>query len=118
MVPLGYKMNNNSWFERSLFCYGYSTGVFAIGFVLLRIVDPENKSKTVEDTAMTPFLNFAEVAVWSTIPAALVSGNGWIAVGVTFAVFIGFIIFSAVGKMIYSTPLKERKAIGIDGVEN
>ena len=63
-------MNKDSWFERALFCFGYSTGVFAIGFVLLRIVDPENKSKTVEDVAMTPFLNFIEIAFWSLIPVS------------------------------------------------
>ena len=32
----GPRMNRKSWFERSIFVYGYSTGVFAIGMLLLR----------------------------------------------------------------------------------
>lgn len=118
IVPLGCWMNNNSWFERSIFCYGYSTGVFATGFILLRIVDPENKSKTVEDIALTPFLNFCEIAVWSTIPAALLAGKGWYVVGITGAIFVIAIALSVFGGCWYMTPLKERKAIGINGVEN
>ena len=53
LMYFGPAMNKGSWFERSLFVWGYSTGVFAIGFILLRIVDPENKSKTLNDTALT-----------------------------------------------------------------
>ena len=51
LLYFGPAMNKGSWFERALFVFGYSTGVFAIGFILLRIVDPENKSLTLNDTA-------------------------------------------------------------------
>lgn len=114
MIPLGYLMNKDSWFERSLFCYGYCTGVFAIGFVLLRIVDPENKSKTIDDTAMSPFIGFAEVLVWTLIPVSLVSGQGWTVVGVLFAATVVSIGASVIGKMWYTEPLGDRKAIGVD----
>lgn len=114
VLPLGYLMNRDSWFERSLFCFGYSTGVFAIGFVLLRIVDPENQSKTVEDVAMTPFLNFIEIAFWSLIPAALISGKGWIVVGLVTAAFVVSLVITIGGKMWYTMPLKERKTLGVD----
>ena len=46
----GPRMNKDSWFERSIFVYGYSTGVFAIGMLLLRIVDPNGESATLPDT--------------------------------------------------------------------
>lgn len=114
VLPLGYLMNRDSWFERSLFCFGYSTGVFAIGFVLLRIVDPENQSKTVEDVAMTPFLNFIEIAFWSLIPAALISGKGWIVVGLVTVAFVVSLVITIGGKMWYTMPLKERKTLGVD----
>ena len=66
LMFFGPAMNKGSWFERSLFVFGYSTGVFAIGFVLLRIVDPENKSKTLNDTAFAaPFTTPAELFAWS-----------------------------------------------------
>ena len=56
LMFFGAAMNKGSWFERSIFVFGYSTGVFAIGFILLRIVDPENLSKTLNDTAFAaPF---------------------------------------------------------------
>lgn len=112
VLPLGYLMNKDSWFERALFCFGYSTGVFAIGFVLLRIVDPENKSKTVEDVAMTPFLNFIEIAFWSLIPAALMSGKGWVVVGLVTAAFVISLVITIGGKMWYTAPLRERKVLG------
>ncbi len=60
----GPAMNRGSWFERSIFVFGYSTGVFAIGFILLRIVDPENRSKTLNDTAFAaPFNSGRDVCV-------------------------------------------------------
>ncbi|MFV0497553.1 MAG: sodium/glutamate symporter [Candidatus Fimivivens sp.] len=116
MIPFGYRINKDSWFERSLFCYGYCCGVFAIGFVLLRIVDPNNKSKTIEDTAMTPFLNFIEIFFWSIIPALLISGKGWLVVGVVSLLTVVVIGLAIVGKMWYRTPLCARHIIGVDEI--
>lgn len=116
VIPLGYLMNKDSWFERAIFCFGYSTGVFAIGFVLLRIVDPENKSKTVEDVAITPFLNFIEIAFWSMIPAALIAGKGWLVVLIVLIAFIASIGVSIAGKMWYTIPLKERRVLGVNDI--
>lgn len=85
VYPVGYLVNKKCWFEHSIFCFGYSTGVFAIGFVLLRIVDPENRSMTVEDTAMTPIGSFLEIFTWSLGPQMMAAGQsltwalGWTA---------------------------------------
>lgn len=118
VLPFGYRMNNSSWFERSIFCYGYATGVYAIGFVLLRIVDPENKSKTIEDTALVgPIGSFMEIGVWSTIPAALMLGKGYYVVGITAILTVGFLLASIVTGCWYKTPLKDRKRLGIDDVQ-
>lgn len=108
VVPFGCRMNDKSWFERAIFCYGYCTGVFAIGFVLLRIVDPENRSHTAEDVAMSPWLNFAEVFLWSAIPAALVAGQGWIVVAGSVLVIVASVLPCILGKMWYKTPLNSR----------
>lgn len=44
------------WFQLGLINYGMSTGTTATGFVLLRIVDPEIKTKAAEDYALAaPF---------------------------------------------------------------
>lgn len=101
VIPFGWLMNKKCWFEHSIFCYGYLTGVFAIGFVLLRIVDPENRSKTVEDTAMLPFLNFVEIFVWSLGPTMLLNGQGWVFGGVCFLVTVVSIILCPILKTWY-----------------
>jgi len=108
IIPLGYRMMKTSWFEHSIFCYGYLTGVFAIGFVLLRVVDPENKSKTLESIAMTPWLNFVEIFIWSLVPAALVFGQGWLVAGIFTAVTVVCIILAIVLKVWYKEPMTER----------
>lgn len=46
---LGRHLFHNFWFERSIFVFGWSTGVVAIGILLLRIVDPQLRSKTLQD---------------------------------------------------------------------
>lgn len=43
------RMLNNYWFERGIFNYGWCTGVVAFGVTLLRIVDPNFESETLED---------------------------------------------------------------------
>ena len=95
----GAAMNKGSWFERALFVWGYSTGVFAIGFILLRIVDPDNRSKTLNDTAIagpltTPFEMFA----WSMGPMMLLQGQHWTFIGIYVLVFLACITVNLVCK--------------------
>ena len=110
---LGPAMNKDSWFEHSIFVYGYATGVFAIGFLLLRIVDPENESRTLNDTAVTtPFLTPLETFVWAAGPSMLVGGQHWTFIGIFAALFFGCIIVAMALKWWYvKIPLSERKAI-------
>src|SRR5699024_9946026 len=75
VYPLGKIYNKLNWFERSIFVFGYCSGTYAIGFLLLRIVDPDNQSKTISDTALTPVANFIEIIVWSSIPILLANGE-------------------------------------------
>lgn len=46
---VGKHLFRNSWFERSIFIFGWCTGVVAIGVTLLRICDPEMESGTLDD---------------------------------------------------------------------
>lgn len=99
LMYFGAAMNKGSWFERSLFVWGYSTGVFAIGFILLRIVDPENKSKTLNDTALagpltTPFEMFA----WSMAPSMLLCGQHWQFIILYIVIFAACILLNRVFK--------------------
>lgn len=111
VVPFGYRMNKDSWFERSIFVFGQFTGVFATGFVLLRIVDPENKCAAIEDTAMTPYMYFVEAFVWAATPAALMAGKGWLLVALYGGLAVVSLVLGIIGKMWYKEPLNERKAV-------
>lgn len=49
---IGPNMFEHYWFEKAIFGWGWSTGTVAMGLALLRIVDPNLKSRTMEDYAM------------------------------------------------------------------
>ena len=66
------------WFERGLFNWGYATGTFATGFCLLRVVDPNNRSTALSDTAiLTPFEHVVEITALSLGPVLLSTGAEW-----------------------------------------
>lgn len=110
--PFGRAYNTDNWFERSIFVFGNYTGVFAIGFVLFRIVDPENKSGTIEDTAMTPATNIAEIAIWSTFPALLISGQWMIAGIASVLIVIAMVVLTKLtGTWVYNVPDSERNVL-------
>src|SRR6056297_311938 len=71
------KLFHNYWFERSIFIYGWSTGVVAMGVTLLRIVDPEFRSKTLEDYGMAyVFISFVELFIVSITPIYVLKSGG------------------------------------------
>src|SRR5699024_12022183 len=43
------RLMQKGWFERSIFTWGWSTGAVATGIAMLRLVDQELKSGTMED---------------------------------------------------------------------
>lgn len=110
---LGPAMNNESWFERCLFAWGAYTGVVATGFVLLRIVDPDNKSKCLNDVAITtPLCTLVELFAWGFGPLMLMTGKHWLFVGVYLAEAIILFVICRVCKFWYrDIPLSERKAV-------
>lgn len=71
---VGRKLFHNYWFERSIFIFGWCTGVVAIGVTLLRICDPEMKSGTLDDygTAYT-LISVIEVFIVALAPQLAVS---------------------------------------------
>lgn len=113
MRILGPAMNNESWFERCLFAWGAYTGVVATGFILLRIVDPENHSKTLNDVAITtPLCTLVELFAWGFGPLMLMSGQHWLFVGVyALEAIILFAITRACKFWYTKIPLSERKAV-------
>lgn len=73
------KLFHNYWFERSIFTFGWMTGVTSIGIMLLRIVDSEYESGILEDYGMAyVFMSIAEVLIISFAPIAVVYGYGYL----------------------------------------
>ena len=115
LLYFGPAMNKGSWFERSLFVFGYSTGVFAIGFILLRIVDPENKSLTLNDTAFACiFTTFSELFTWSFGPIMLLNGQHWLFIGIQLAIMTVCLIVNLVMKWWWIKEPLDRPAVGLE----
>ena len=78
MFALNRKLYHNFWFERSIYTFGWSLGLVTTGMTLLRIVDPEFKSKTLEDygiasLAISPF----EIAIVAVVPMFVSTGYAY-----------------------------------------
>lgn len=53
----GPKMFKEYWFERSMFVYGFATGSLVNSILLLRMIDPQMKSKAMETYAVVGLLD-------------------------------------------------------------
>ena len=79
---------HNFWFERGIYIFGWSTGVAAIGVTLLRVVDPNLRSKTLEDYGMAyVFMSFIEIGLIAILPSLVVSGYQFAAGAVCLVIF-------------------------------
>lgn len=66
-------------FEKSIFSWGWGTGTVAMGMALLRIVDPELKSKTLDEYGLAYIpIGLLDVAIVALAPALILSGHHWI----------------------------------------
>lgn len=99
------RLLKQEWFERGIYVYGYSTGVTAIGMALLRIVDPENKSCTLDDAAIvTPIESIIEVFALAYVPVACVQGNWLMGVAPILIYMAGLIVVSIIFKWWHKHP--------------
>jgi glutamate:Na+ symporter, ESS family len=72
---LGPRMFRSFWFERSLFTFGWNTGVVATGITLVRVVDPDDRSRTLEDFGLAyPPVSFIEIGIVTLLPLFVVRG--------------------------------------------
>lgn len=116
---LGRRLYHNFWFERSIFIFGWCTGVVAIGVTLLRICDPEMKSGTLDDygTAYT-VISVIEVFLVALAPQLAVSMGCTLPGAIFLAIGIGLFFTCAKvygvhkGKM---SDLREGEAEIING---
>lgn len=93
---VGRKLFHNFWFERSIFIFGWITGVVAIGVTLLRIVDPEGKSGTLNDYGYSYTIqSIVEVFIVGLTPALAVSMGCTLIGVIESAIGVALLLFSA-----------------------
>lgn len=84
---LNRKLYHNFWFERSIFTFGWSSGLVSLAITLLRVVDPEFKSKTLEDYGVASLgITPVEIFIVAFVPIFVSTGyaylTGFILLGV------------------------------------
>lgn len=85
------------WFERGLFTFGWATGTVAMGIALLRIVDPDLKSNTLDDFGLA-YIPIApvEIAIVTFSPFLLMNQYAWVYVGATLGAAVIILILSRI----------------------
>lgn len=81
-----------AWFERAIAEFGQATGVTATGLMLLRTVDPENKTPAAMSFGYKQLLHepFMGGGLWTALAFTLVYKIGWLNV---FWISLAFLIF-------------------------
>ena len=78
----------------------------------IRTIGLNVKSGTIEDTAMTPATNIAEIAIWSIFPALLISGQWMIAGIASVLIVIAMVVLTKLtGTWVYNVPDSERNVL-------
>ena len=88
-----------AWFERAIAEFGQATGVTATGLMLLRSVDPENKTPAAMSFGYKQLLHepFMGGGLWTALSFTLVYKIGWLNV---FLIALGMLVFWSVVAMI------------------
>ena len=94
------RLFRNAWFERAIADFGQSLGVTATGLLLLRTVDPENKTEAAAAFGYKQLLHepFMGGGIVTALALTMVFTVGWLPVFIASAVFFVFwgILISAV----------------------
>ncbi|MGL5958440.1 MAG: sodium/glutamate symporter [Phocaeicola sp.] len=92
---VGRKMMSNSWFEKSIFTWGWTTGTVAMGIALLRVADPHMKSRCLDSYALAYlFIAPVEITIITLAPVAFLNGYGLLFSSICLAMGIG-VLFTA-----------------------
>ena len=78
---IGKLMQKEYWFEKSIFTWGWFTGTMAMGIALLRVVDPDMRSRCLDSYALAYlFIAPVEIALVTFAPMVFFNGYGlWFA---------------------------------------
>ncbi len=84
------KLFKEAWFERGIAEFGQATGVTATGLLLLRTVDPDNKTIAAAAFAGKQLLHEPIMNLWVALGFALIFTVGWLPVFIVSAVMLTF----------------------------
>lgn len=71
------KLVRKHWFEKAIFTWGWYTGTMAMGIALLRVVDPEQKSRCLDNYALAYlFIAPVEIFLITFAPTLFLGGYG------------------------------------------
>ena len=91
------RLFKEAWFERGIAEFGQATGVTATGLLLLRTVDPDNKTIAAASFAGKQLLHEPAMNLWVALAFALVLTIGWVPVflisTVMLAIWIGMSVY-------------------------
>ena len=97
-IIVGGKSSDEDWFEPNMMVWGHATGVAATGVLLQRVVDPELKSRGIEDSGIADVFNRPIIIGLQVIPPILIVNMGttgsWIVTGACFAIVAVMWIFA------------------------
>ena len=90
---VGSKCGTKDWFERNMMVWGHATGVAATGVLLQRVVDPDLKSRGIEDSGIADVFNRPIIIGLQIIPPMLMFTmgdliGGWASCGISWAILI------------------------------
>ncbi len=72
-IYVGGKASREDWFERNMMSWGHATGVAATGVLLQRVVDPDLKSRGIEDSGIADLFNRPIIIGLQVIPPIIMS---------------------------------------------
>ena len=79
------------WFEKAMFSWGWFTGTMAMGMALLRIADPQSRSKCMDHYAIA-YILIAPVEIILITFAPMIFCNGYGLLFSTICLVLGFSI--------------------------
>ena len=89
VLVIGPRAFKDYWFERSIFIYGFSTGALVSSIILLRMIDPKMKSKSLETYAIVGLLDRPMFIALIALGPVMI-GTGY---GIHFAVICSLFAF-------------------------
>ena len=90
VVFIAPKLLKNAWFEKAIADFGQATGVTATGLMLLRTVDPENKTGAAATFGYKQLVHEPVMGggIWTALALTLVFTVGWFPVWITSLVML------------------------------